>query len=77
MKGLFVKMEKVKSKKLLVLPTAAAAVVLLRSQSSKKIVFVDKTLPQLLTFTCQLLWTIVVSVEAFYLSTIHNSALHV
>ena len=77
MKGLFVKMEKVKSKKLLVLPTAAA-VVLLRSQSSKKIVFVDKTLPQLLTFTCQLLWTIVVSsVEAFYLSTIHNSALHV
>ena len=77
MKGLFVKMEKVKSKKLLVLPTAAA-VVLLRSQSSKKIVFVDKTLPQLLTFTCQLLWTIVVSsVEAFYLSAIHNSALHV
>ena len=48
-----------------------------KEPKQQKIVFVDKTLPQLLTFTCQLLWTIVVSVEAFYLSTIHNSALHV
>ena len=39
-----------------------------KEPKQQKIVFVDKTLPQLLTFTCQLLWTIVVSVRGGLLS---------